>query len=570
MKTLSLFIHDLKRFLRDWKSIALLTVFPLVIVVAIFLSFSPTSTMVPVGTVQEADGFDYSSFKSQAPKVADLRTYSSLEACLGELREYRVYACVMISPSSGSGKYSLTAYYDNTREIIDQTVLSGIRRAVRRMQISYSERQASVAISEIENQTREIEGARNEVNATVADIRVQISEINSSIDELRSTRIDIKTRLRELDEDVEDLEESAEDFERSRSRLYSNSSRRIENVSSSLSALQQSTNRNLTRVWRAQTELADLEQSLDDYNQRAKQEVDDIQSLVADYDAFREDSTDYLEQINTTIDELQATRTKLRNYTNRLRSIERDLARTQDRYSRASSRDPEDIARAVTFEKKRAFKTNPDSPSLVVLQSIYSTLLLMVSLFVSILISMFVSLNDINTPAGPRLESTPGTAIPRYLSSLMTSLTLTVIPILCVLAIGQFFLNLPITDRFAPAALALLMFSIILTNLGLALAQLIRNKSTTLLVGSFVIVFLIFFSGLVLPIEMMSTVPRTIASLLPGNVTMKAFDQAVLHGQRLQEGSVHYVILSIWSAISLGVSMQTRPDVRRRVSELLA
>nr|EGQ40765.1 MAG: ABC-type multidrug transport system, permease component [Candidatus Nanosalinarum sp. J07AB56] len=569
MKTLSLFVHDLKRFLRDWKSIVLLTVFPLAIVVAIFLSFSPTSTTVPVGAVQDTQGFNYSSFQSKAPRVANLRTYDSLDDCLDELREYRVYACVLIDDSDGPGKYSLTAYYDNTREIIDQTVLSGIRRAVRNMQITYSERQASAAISEVQNQTDRIGAARNEVDSTVADIETQILDINSSIAELRSTRTEIRLGLRDLDQDVEDVEDSAEKFEQSRTTIYSDSSSRITRMRSSLAAVQQSTSQNLTQVWTAQRELSALESDLDEYNQAAAQEVDDVQSLVSDYDEFRNDSTEYLEQINSTIDELQTTRSRLRNYTDRLKAVETDLEDTQERYSAVSSRDPEGIARAVRFERKRAFQTNPESPSLVVLQSIYSTLLLMVSLFVSILISMFVSLNDINTPAGPRLESTPGTAIPRYLSSLMTSLTLTVIPILCVLAIGEFFLELPISDNFAPAALALLMFSVVLTNLGLALAQLIRNKSTTLLVGSFVIVFLIFFSGLVLPIEMMSTIPRTIASLLPGNVTMKAFDQAVLHGQRLEEGSVHYIILSLWSVLSLGVSAHTRPDVRRRISEIL-
>lgn len=570
MNTFSLFKSDIKRFVRDWKSVLLLTVFPLSVVALIFISFSPTSAEVPVGGIYEAENFQQSAFEQRTEGFANLVDYSSTQECLADLERYEVYACVVVENKSSAQQYSVTTYYDNTREVIDRTILGGIRRAVSGLRSDYSERQASRAISEVEGQAQRIESARREVNDTRDDIGQQVSEISSSIADLKDTRDQLRTRLQRLDEDVDDMEKTTDDLESARNNLYTNITPRINRIRRGLEVAENAPiPGGSRRVSRAKQDLEDINNDIEQYNNRAKDDISDMRDAISEYRSFRENSQTYFNQIDNTIERLRSARDELKTYDSRLESLERDLASTQRRYERLASQSPKEIAQGVSLSSAKAFKPKGIESSLLVLQSIYSTLLLLVGLFVSVLISMFVSLKDVQSPAGPRLSAIPKTALPRFLSSLMTSSTLTAVPLLCVLAIGEFLLMLPISENLAQVAIVLILFTLTLSSFSMSISYIIKKKSSTLLVGSFVIVFFIFFSGFVLPTEMMKSGPRFVATSLPGSVSMAAFDQAVLYGQPLREAIKYYIPLASWCAASVMTALFSRRDIRQRLGVLL-
>lgn len=571
MNTLSLFKSDVKRFLRDWKSVALLTVFPLSVVALIFISFSPTSAEVPVGVIYDSGDFQKSNFEQNVERFATLVQYGSTQECLSELREYRVYGCVVVTSSGGSTQqYSVTTYYDNTREVIDRTVLGGIRRSVGELRSDYSERQASEAISEVSRQSQRIGSARRDINRTREDINTQISEIETSISNLKDTKEQLRSRLNEADEDVDDMEQSVDEVESARQRLYTNITPRIQSVRRGLEVAEGAPiPGGSRRVGQASRNLAKMEEDVEQYNDQVKQDVSNMRDAISSYRSLRDDSVKYFRQIDATISRLRSAKDELQSYDSRLRSLEGNLSSTQNRYQELASQSPKEIARAVNLDSKKAFSPDGVQSSLLVLQSIYSTLLLLVGLFVSVLISMFVSLRDIQSPAGPRLRAIPETAIPRFASSMMTSLTLTAVPLLCVLAIGEFLLMLPITENMVQVSIVLGLFSVTLSAFSMSLSYVIKNKSSTLLVGSFVIVFFIFFSGFVLPTEMMKRSPRLVAGSLPGSISMAAFDQAVLYEQPITEAFKYYVPLVSWSATSVVAALLCRRDIRKRVESML-
>ena len=55
-KTIQLIKANLKRFIRDWKAISLLIVFPLILIGVVFVSFNPSGLRkVPVGIISVSE-----------------------------------------------------------------------------------------------------------------------------------------------------------------------------------------------------------------------------------------------------------------------------------------------------------------------------------------------------------------------------------------------------------------------------------------------------------------------------------------------------------------------------------
>ena len=88
----------------------------------------------------------------------------------------------------------------------------------------------------------------------------------------------------------------------------------------------------------------------------------------------------------------------------------------------------------------------------------------------------------------------------------------------------------------------------------MGLSYLIKKKSLTLIVSVFLLIFLLFFSGFILPIERMGRIPAKIASNFPGNIASDALNKAIFYDQPLNPLNLAILILSLtMMAILAGV-----------------
>lgn len=558
MKTLVLTINNIKRFIRDWKSIVLLIGFPLIIVAAIFASFSPNELSVPIGAVDNTENFSYEDFEEASSSFADLKQYNNLQGCLKDIKKFKTYGCAVIDRIEGKNQYIINIYYDNTKEVIDKTILGGIRGVASNMQIRYSEERASQALNKIENLTQDIRSARTEVQETDRNLEREITNLDEKISSLRQTRNNLKVRLEEMDEDVNDAEENIETISETREEYYSNTSDQIEKVETSLNIAEQSTDQEIEELNNAQETVSEIDGRLDHYNDEIESDIEDVNEVIEDYRDFRTESRTYLAEINQTIRDLEQTKSELSTYRTRLQKLDRNLADMEEEYSKAADMEAEEVANFVETSRTRVYNPEKTKSNLLVLQTIFSTLLFLVSLFVSILISKFVTLNKIRSKAKKRIEVTPNTFLAEYISVYLTSLIIVIIPVICVLAFGEHFFKLKIMENTSKLSIILFIFCSSLINFGIASAHLIRDKSITLLIGSFTIVFMIFFSGFVLPIEMMSNIPKYIATVMPGNAAKEAFDILVLYNQPLKSAKSQIYMLVAWNIIFTGLALQTK------------
>jgi len=79
----------------------------------------------------------------------------------------------------------------------------------------------------------------------------------------------------------------------------------------------------------------------------------------------------------------------------------------------------------------------------------------------------------------------------------------------------------------------------------MGLSYLIKKKSLTLIVSVFLLIFLLFFSGFILPIERMGRIPAKIALNFPGNIASDALNKSVFYDQPLSSLNSAILILGL-------------------------
>lgn len=561
MKTLPLVVANLKKFLRDWKSVFLLIVFPLIIIALVFVSFNTNIQELPVGFVDKTEDFDSQKFRESSSRFADVKEFSSTPDCLSEVREYDVYACAVIDRKNGSEKYSIRVHYDNTKEVVGSRITSNIKAVADEMQLDYSQERASVVLDRVQTLTVRVGELEDDTETAQSDITEQIRQIDAKIVELRNTRNQLRRDLDRMDSDVQDLETDVEEFEDQRQSYYQRTTSRIDAIQALLESVNASES-DEEELRRAEEEVDAIESDVEEFNGEVENEIQQVNQMIAQYEEFSANSRGYLREMNRTIDDLEQTRSELKQYRSELQELEDELEAMEKEYSEIASMEPSEVTGTVSVNNRPTYYPEDVSGSLVVLQTMFSTLLLLVSLFVSLLVSMFISLNEINSRAKKRLDVVQGIFLPEYLSVMISSFLIILVPISCVLLLGQYLFNLPVLANFRQVSVILFLLSVSILNIGVGLSYLVEKESITLLIGSFMLVFLIFYSGFVLPIEMMSKTAGAFAAILPGSVALRAFDLAVLYGQPFGDFTSELVALSAWSlfftAVSLGLKKKKR------------
>jgi predicted nucleic acid-binding Zn-ribbon protein len=563
MRVRPLVAANLRTFLRNWKSVVLLVGLPLLIIGLIFASFSSDLRSLPIGGVNEADEFELEDFQERTSSFADMKEYESTESCLQDIRRYKIYACAVISGSEGN--YQIKLYYDNTRSIVGGKITESVKNVASSMQIAYSQERASDVIAEVERVNSDIEELLGQVRQARSDIQVKIQDLRAKVNNLMVARDDLRNDLRDMDEDVQDAEKDVEEMSETRQEFYQTSSSRIDSIQLLLQGLDDLSGNNSRRINEAQENLSEIENRLDERNEEVKSEIDTYEDLIQNYWEFRADSRDYLEQMNRTIADLNATIEDLERYEKRLGKLESDLEEMNHRYSQVAEMDPSKMGSAVQVNNRRSYipgqegaqeaGIDAETASLLTVQTVYSALLLLVTFFVSLLVAMFITLKTINSSSKERLDAIKGTFLAEYISTYLSSLIIISLPVTCVLLLGNFLFELPIFANIDTIALTVFLLSSSMINLGMLLSYQIRKKSITLMVGSLLFVFLIFFSGLLLPVEMMNGWAAIMAGSLPGSLAKKAFDISVMYGQPMKVITTEIVGLYLWNLLLVALAL---------------
>jgi len=581
MKTIPLMKASLKQFMRNKRSILLLIVFPLLLISAIFLSFNQGGLReIPIGLIIP-DSMNDQELENRLPQFLNITRFSKQESCLEELRAYQHYACIDVIPGD---VIILNVSYDNTREPVIWEIVNLISASINRLQKQRSMEMASDFLTEFNKAIISIQAYKVEMVGIEANISENINLSDESIFRLRSAKTKLTETLREMNEDIDNIGDIAFELERSKAIMIRDSVSTIDDLDDAADAMSDlSPSSDLLRT-RIRNGLGEVENDLEGFDSTADTYLNLIDEQLDQYGAKSGLGDYFVDEIDTHIRKLQDIKSDLLVFQRRLHTEQEKLSSIQEQMGKISELDPDILVNPVRISNrptyvpqanerttKRIQKVKGDPAQKAIkgfmfigLQTIFPTLLLLIILFLSLLIASFLTLTEINSSANIRVSIIQGIAIHEYLSVFLSSLIIVIPPILSVLVLGHSLFLIPILDNLWLVALILFLLSATYILLGMALSYIIKKESITLLVSTFLLVFFIFFSGFLLPLERMAPLPGKLAALFPVNQALLAFNKVVFYSQGFSTIQQEVTGLALWFITLAILTFVIKSFMRRR------
>lgn len=566
-KLIPLIKANIKGFVRNWKHVLLLVVMPLFLITIIFMSFNPSGLRkINIGyDLEGAKTLDEGQFHDAVGSFANPTRYDNLDACRQDLRLYKQYVCIDIK---GDGPYYLDVYYDNTRESVIWEVIERINQAVDTVQKTKSKSIAADFITRFHTSMDSLEQYDSKLSTVNNDLDKYIVEVDNSATQLQNAKNDLTLSLNQMDSDIADAKSQSLDARQTKNAYYNQASSYVATSESRLSPLLSVTDAQ-PYASDAYNEVSQVNNELNDYNSAAESQLNSIDSKLASYQAQSNAGRQYVSSIDEGIAQLYATRSSLQEYKTRVQSARNDLQGIKTQFNGLQNMDADTIVNPVVMHDYPTYAPVVDNAtverltggmsqqealakgaSFISLQTMFPIVLILITLFLSLLIGSFVALSEINAPSHTRLRLVKNIFFPEYIASFLSALIMVLIPVFIVLVIGNWIFALNIFDHALIMACILILMVSIFTMIGFLLAYTIRKESLTLMVSTFVLVLLIYFSGFLLPLERMSPVLGTLAALSPGALVLSLFNQTIFYNVGFMGVSAQLMTLFIeWVAL---------------------
>ncbi|NQU79308.1 ABC transporter permease [Candidatus Woesearchaeota archaeon] len=571
IKTIPLVTASLKGFMRNWKSVTLLLVFPLLLVGLVFLSFNPNGLRdVPVGVIIDPYGsFSAEQIRTSFPYL-DISEYGRIDACLRDLKLAAQYACIRVE---GNDPVKITINFDDTREPIIWEIIERIKTTIDGIKRKKSTDMTDSFLNNLVLTIQKVEVFKNDLSTVNSELDGYISDTDETIWSLSSSRDYISNTLDEMDSDVDDLDSLHSELSSQRRSFYSASTSYLSDIQSYTQNVEVSTDPTAIYYGNLIDSRANsASNTIGDYNRDAKNNLNRMDGKIYDYRGRIDEGNAYLRGIDSQIRKLKQVKADFYNYKVRVMQKENELTAIQNEFGGLDSFDSSNLINPITIEnlpayrllaaKRYASETNIETSqitqeeaekgfSMVSLQTLFPTIFFVMVLFLSILVSNFVCLQNVNSPAYKRVKLVRGVFIHDFLSVYISSFLIIIIPVICMLIVGNFVFMIPIIANLPCIALLGFLLISTLILLGAGLAYLIKKESITLLVTTFFLIFLLFLSGFLYPVERMSNFVSYFALNLPSKIALTAFNKVAFYGQTVNNISVDILALVIWMAISI-------------------
>jgi len=548
-KIFPLINSSLKGFIRNRRAVFLLVIFPLILISVVFFSFNPDGLRkVPIGIVSVNNDFDVSELKRVLSSFSSTSDYNTIEDCIKDLKKYNQYTCIEILKQNS---YIFNVYFDNTQESIIWEIIQRIKTNVDLLQKERTKEMASDFLEKFSLTMNKLDIFKVNLKQTNSELDSYIYEIDGSIEKLKTSKKDISDTINEMDQDIYEMKTLKSNYEAQKNNYYSSIMFKLDEIEALVGS----------------SETAGLRNEINSYNSFAGNYFNEMDSRISKYEIASEKGKNYISEIDSTITKMENTKKDLYLYKSKLDKTENEITNIQNYFKGVGELDPETMVNPIVIYNKPVYIPEVEAEiknlngekaergfNMISLQTIYPNILFLIVLFLSLLISSFVCLSEINSPANQRIKLIKGISIPEIISIYTTSLIIIALPIFCVLLFGNILFVINIFKNFVFVSIILFLISSIFIIFEISLAYLIKKKSITLLITTFILVFLIFFSGFLLPIERMSKIAGYIASIFPMKVALSAFNKIVFYNE-WNSSITNIVILGIWFAILIPVSL---------------
>ena len=523
MRSIWLITKKNVRLLLRAKGSALIVIFaPLLIVLILGLSYNTTSQFgLSIGVYAPSFTEDVNSFITtlEEEEFTIERYESSIDECVEEIKMGKVHTCISLPES--------LSVEDNTpREVkfyVDPSRLNLVWMVQETVQ------------GKFDIKTQEIsEGLTQNILTKVAQTQTTITETSGTLSSVQSEAAAVSgiTASVKSDLSILDLQPTTSDF----------GSEVLKNLTGELKNAEENIQKSLERL-----ETANMSTSDKNVIKRYLESAAESLSSTDDIDD-NGTSTSAKSVFTNIIDELNATRTKLSKASlavsdatpalassgNTLQQIQSSLdsvlASLNDISATLSA---QKVTEAGTIVSPLTTVIEPVREESTYLNYLFPAILVLVVMFSSLLLGTTLVMMEKNSPAYLRNFFLPIRKTTFIISTYMTNVILIVIQLIVILGISLFFLT-DTLPQFPSLALMLFIAASVFTFLGMAVGYFFVSEETGILASISLGNIFLFFSGLILPLEGLSPLLRSITQYSPFVIAEKLVREVFLFSTPLE------------------------------------
>jgi ABC-type polysaccharide/polyol phosphate export permease len=178
----------------------------------------------------------------------------------------------------------------------------------------------------------------------------------------------------------------------------------------------------------------------------------------------------------------------------------------------------------------------------------FPALMILVIMFSSLLLGTTLVMMEKNSPAFTRNFFVPVRKITFILATYLTNLILILVQVIVILGISWIFLG-DISKAILPSALVLFLAASIFTFIGMAIGYLFSSEETAVLASISSGSILLFISGVIIPLESVSTLLRQVTYFNPFVIAEKLVREVFIFGSSLDSLWMDLGLLAIYALV---------------------
>jgi len=500
----SLIQKNLKLLIRSKSSALIIILAPLMLILLIGISYSASQTGLNIGvhapsSTEEIDSF-LNSLQEEDYKIV---TYNTSEECIEDIKQGFIHTCLSLPENfhvQDNSPKEITFYIDQSKINLVYMITGTLTKKFNLKSKEISQEltsnlltKLSSAKSKIEEKSPQIDNVKNKNSQAIA----RVESINTDL-----TSIDFAVPLQDIIYD----DSVFTDFK-------GNASSKISTAISSLASAKS--------VVSSSSLNSSEKSSINSHINNANDKIDQLSSLInnSGEGSIAEISSSISSLISTLQSDINLTKTKLNTASNRVSSAETQFTSVTtilnegiaslDSLKTILSEIQADLAsqkitEASTIAAPLTTKIEKITVEKNYLDYVFPSLIILVIMFISILLGTTLVMMEKHNPAYFRNFIAPVRKITFIFSTYLTNSFLVLIQIAIILSISLIFLKEGLA-QLPLIALVLFVSSSVFTLIGMLVGHLFVSEDTGTLASISTSSLLLFISGIILPLENMSS-----------------------------------------------------------------
>ena len=520
---------NLKLIFRNWSSLLLIILAPLILIILVGFSFSSdTLHSIKIGTITNG-GIDLSELNKNISEFGEIVEYDDVKDCLIDMGFEKVHICLEFRGSFEARKGEIPTgeiqfYYDNTRQKLSLLLMNELKEYFGLT----AERISLLSTQEIFSNVKDFVAFFNARINDIDRVKEKSEEIKEDLIERKSELIEVRDDFTPKYRLVKSMHSSISSYANSFTQLSGSLIASLDNLKyttndlrAGLGALPINDSNLSLQVKIVDLAIAQLHKEIAATSNLANATAVEVNKIRTSLDSviFELDSVDnllnneiersdeYIELIDDSIDEIERTSTEAKEKMKEFSNLDPNLA--------------EKLVKPITQSFRALILDIRD------IQLTFPLLLATVIVFISILFSNIITLLEIHNKAYIRNILAPVDDLVYVIGIALTSFIIILFQIFILLVVAQFQFMVNVFVRLPNLLPPIIVMIFIFVFIGMILAYISKNVQSSILLATFVALGFFLFSNILNALEAMPKLAAYIAVLNPVVLVIRIFKKII-------------------------------------------